>query len=97
MADNKMNQSNNPNQDKQNQDKQNESMQRDQGQKTGERKPEQGGFDKNRQNEQGRDKSAIGGGQSGQSSQSEMGQKSGQSSTGQNKEFDKNRNEPTNR
>lgn len=79
----------------------NENMQREQGQ--------QGqGFDKNRQPEKGSadkerdEKSAIGGGQSGQSptgqqsGQGSMSQ-SGESPKGEQKELDKNRSEPTSR
>ena len=87
MADNTMNQN-------QNDKRQDESMKREQGQPmTGERRPEQGS-DKDRQKEEGREKSAIGGSPSGQSP---SGQQSGQSPAGQNKEFDKNRSEPTSR
>lgn len=86
MADDKMmNETRN-----QNENKQSESMQREQG---------QSGFDKNRQPEQGStERSAIGGGQTGQSP---SGQQSGEKPTGEagraRNELDESRSEPTSR
>lgn len=90
-----------------NKNQSNETMQREQAKASvggGDRKPEQGKqdddrreqsrIDKERLDKEGREKSAIGGGEKGQSPTGQSGQP-GQ--TSQNREFDKSRSEPTSR
>ena len=82
----------------------NETMQREQAKSSvaGDRKPEQGKSDEDRREQarldkEGREKSAIGGGDKGQTSQSPTGHSGQGGQASQNREFDKSRSEPTSR
>ena len=87
-----------------NKNQNNETMQREQAKASvgGDRKPDQAKSDEDRREQarldkEGREKSAIGGGEKGQSSQSPTGQSGQPGQTSQNREFDKSRSEPTSR